>query len=137
MSSTEENKAAVRACFEEGSKGNFDAFDELVTPDYVVHPEEVRGAEGLKAMVAGYVNALHGLRVRIDQQFTDGDYVATRYTITGTHDGDLMGIPATGRNVEFTGITISRCENGRVAEEWEITDTVALLGQVGALPALA
>jgi predicted ester cyclase len=75
--------------------------------------------------------------VRIDQQFTEGDYVATRFTISGTHEGDLMGTPATGRNVEFTGITISRCENGRIAEEWEISDTVSLLGQVGALPALA
>ena len=137
MSGSEENKAAVRACFEEGSKGNFDAFDELVTPDYVVHPEEVHGPDGLKAMVEGYVNALSGLRVRIDQQFTEGDYVATRYTITGTHDGELNGIPATGRDVEFTGITISRCENGRIAEEWEITDAVTLLAQVGALPAPA
>jgi predicted ester cyclase len=65
------------------------------------------------------------------------DYVATRYTITGTHDGDLMGTPPTGKNVAFTGITISRCENGRIAEEWEITDAVGLLGQVGALPAMA
>jgi len=134
MSSSEDNKAAVRACFEEASKGNFDAFDDLVTADYVVHPEEAHGPEGLKAMVEGYVNALNGLRVRIDQQFTEGDYVATRYTITGRHDGDLMGIAPTGRDVEFTGITISRCENGRVAEEWEITDAVTLLGQVGALP---
>ena len=137
MSSSEDNKAAVRSCFEEASKGNFDALDEIVTRDYVCHPQEAQGPDGLKAMVEGYVNALAGLRVRIDQQFTEGDYVATRYTISGTHDGDLMGTPATGRNVEFTGITISRCENGRIAEEWEITDTVSLLGQVGALPALA
>ena len=136
MSSSEENMAAVRACFEEGSKGNFDAFDDLVTPDYVVHPEEARGPEGLKAMVEGYVSALSP-RVRIDQQFTAGDLVATRYTITGTHDGDLMGIPPTGRDVEFTGITISRCENGKIAEEWELIDAVTLLGQVGALPAMA
>ena len=137
MSSSEENKAAVRACFEEGSKRNFDALDDLVTPDYVLHPEEVHGADGLKAMVEGYTSALGGLRVRIDQQFSEGDYVATRYTITGTHEGNLNGIPATGRSVEFTGITISRCENGRIAEEWEITDAVTLLGQVGALPASA
>jgi predicted ester cyclase len=45
-----------------------------------------------------------------------------------------MGVPASGRHVEFTGITISRCRDGRIAEEWELTDTVGLLGQVGALP---
>jgi predicted ester cyclase len=135
MSSTsEENKAVVRACFENASQGNFAAFDEILAPDYVLHPDEVRGAEGLKEMVEGYRSALSGLRVTIDQQFTDGDYVATRYTITGTHDGDLMGTPPTGKDVAFTGVTISRCEGGRISEEWELTDTVGLLGQIGALP---
>ena len=48
-----------------------------------------------------------------------------------------MGAPPTGQAVEFTGITISRCEDGRIAEEWELTDTVGLLGQIGALGELA
>lgn len=135
--SSEKNKATVRACFENASQGNFDALDEIVTADYVLHPEEVRGAEGLKQMVQRYRDALSGLNVGIDHQFTDGDYVATRFTITGTHDGDLMGTPASGNEVAFTGIAISRFDDGRIAEEWEITDTIALLGQVGALPAVA
>ncbi|MET1084093.1 MAG: ester cyclase [Burkholderiales bacterium] len=134
MSSAEANKAAVRACFENASQGNFDALDDIVTGDYVLHPGEIRGADGLKKMVQGYRDAVRDLRVTIDQQLTDGDYVATRFTITGTHDGDLMGTPASGKDVAFTGITISRCESGRIAEEWELTDTVALLGQIGALP---
>ena len=137
MSSSEDNKAAVRACFENASQGNFGALGEIVAPDYVLHPEDVRGADGLKEMVEGYRNALSGLRVTVDQQFSEGDYVATRFTIRGTHDGELMGTPPTGRDVAFTGITISRCEGGRIAEEWEITDTVGLLGQIGALPEVA
>ena len=137
MSSSEENKAVVRAAFENASHGDFDALDGIVAPGYVLHPEEVRGAEGLKEMVEGYRNALSGLRVTIDQQFTEGDYVATRFTIRGTHDGDLMGAPPTGQRVAFTGITISRCEDGRIAEEWEITDIPGLLRQVGALPDMA
>jgi len=136
MNSSEKNKAAVRACFENAAQGNFDTLDDIVTADYVLHPEEVRGAEGLQEMVQGYRDALSGLKVAIDQQFVDGDYVATRYTITGTHDGELMGTPPSGKDVAFTGITISRCEDGRIAEEWEITDTIALLSQVGALPAV-
>jgi steroid delta-isomerase-like uncharacterized protein len=134
MSSSEDNKAVVRACFDEASKGNFDALDEILTPGYVLHPEEVRGADGLAEMVARYRSALSGLRVDIEQQFTEGDFVATRYTIRGTHDGDLMGVPPSGKDVAFAGITISRCEDGRLAEEWEITDALGLLGQVGALP---
>jgi predicted ester cyclase len=137
MSNGDENKAAVRACFENASQGNFDALDDIVTSDYVLHPEEVRGADGLKEMVQRYRDALSGLRVTIDQQLTDGDYVTTRYTITGTHVGDLMGTPPSGKDVAFTGITISRCDHGRIAEEWEITDAVGLLGQIGALPAMA
>ena len=132
--SSEQNKAVVRSCFESASSGNFDALDDIVSRDYVLHPEEIRGAEGLKEMVAGYREALSGLQVVVDQQLTDGDYVTTRFTIRGTHDGDLMGTPATGREVAFSGITVSRCEGGRIAEEWEITDTVGLLAQIGALP---
>jgi len=137
MSSSEENTAVVRALFENASQGNFDALDEIVAPGYVLHPEEVRGADGLKAMVEGYRNALSGLRVSIDQQLTEGDYVATRFTVRGTHAGHLMGAPPTGKDVAFTGITISRCEEGRIVEEWEITDTVGLLGQIGAPPEMA
>jgi len=137
MSTSEENKAVVRACFEQASQGNFDALHEIVAPEYVVHPEEVRGADGLKEMVEGYRNALSGLHVTIDQQFTEGDYVATRFTIRGRHDGDLLGTPPSGKDVAFTGITISRCEGGRIVEEWEITDAVGLLSQIGALPEVA
>jgi steroid delta-isomerase-like uncharacterized protein len=137
MSSSEANEAAVRDCFEEASKGNFDALGGIVTADYVVHPEEVRGADGLAAMVQGYRDALAGLSVTIEHQFSEGDYVATRTTIRGRHEGELMGVPATGRDVEFTGLTISRCSDGKLAEEWELVDTVGLLRQIGALPELA
>ncbi len=137
MSSTEDNKAIARACFENAVSGNYEAFEELLGPDYVVHPEEVRGADGLREMVEGYKSSLSGLRVEIDHQFAEGDYVATRFTIRGKHDGDLMGTAPTGRDVAFSGITISRCEGGRIVEEWELTDMLGLLGQVGALPALA
>jgi steroid delta-isomerase-like uncharacterized protein len=137
MSASEDNEAAVRDCFENASRGNFDALDAIVSPDYVLHPEEVRGADGLKEVVATYRRAIAGLSVTIDQQFSEGDHVATRYTIRGTHEGDLLGAPATGRDVEFTGITLSRCRDGRIEEEWELVDTVGLLRQIGALPEMA
>ncbi len=137
MSATEANKAAVRDCFEQASQGNFDALHAIVSPDYVIHPEEVRGPQGLAAMVQVYRDALSGLNVTIEQQFTEGDYVATRTTIRGRHDGDLMGAPATGRDVEFGGLTISRCRDGKIEEEWELVDVTTLLRQVGVLPELA
>lgn len=137
MSDSEKNKAAVRDCFEEASRGNFGALDSIVSPDYVLHPEGVRGSDGLAEMVQGYREAIGGLTVAIDQQFTEGDYVATRFTIRGRHEGELMGTPSTGRDIEFTGLTVSRCRDGRIEEEWELVDTVSLLQQVGALPEMA
>jgi len=135
MSTTsEDNEAAVRACFRAASEGNFEAFESILTPDYVLHPEDIRGAAGLAEMVSVYRSAISDLHVDVEHQFTEGDYVATRVTIRGTHDGDLMGTPATGREVAFSALTISRCENGRIAEEWEIADTMALLRQIGAVP---
>jgi len=137
MSNSDDNKAAVRGCFENASRGNFGALQDFVSPDYVLHPEEIRGIDGLAAMVDSYRNALADLRVTVEHQFTEGDYVATRSTIRGRHDGDLLGTPATGREVEFSVLTISRCRDGKIDEEWELADTVSLLQQIGALPAMA
>ncbi len=137
MSNSDQNEAAVRECFEKASAGQFDALREVVSPDYVLHPEGVRGVEGLTQMVEGYRSALAGLAVTVEHQFTEGDYVATRTTIRGRHEGDLMGAPATGRDVEFSSLTISRCRDGKIEEEWELADTMSLLQQIGALPDLA
>ncbi|MGH2975515.1 MAG: ester cyclase [Solirubrobacterales bacterium] len=134
--SIEINCQTVRDCFEQAALGNFDELPAILTPDFVMHnPDEVHGADGLAAMVQQYRGALSDLSVTIDHQFATGDWVASRFTIRGTHDGSLMGVPPSGRDVTFTGITISRCRDGQIAEEWELTDTVGLLGQVGALPA--
>jgi len=137
MSTSDENKAAVRRCFENASKGNFDALHEIVSESYVHHPEGFRGVDGLTEMVEGYRRALPNIRVKIEHQFTEGDYVATRTTIRGRHEGELMGTPPTGREVAFSCLTISRCRDGKIEEEWELADTVSLLQQIGALPAMA
>src|SRR5262245_10384448 len=126
MGTSNDNEAAVRACFENASRGNFGALQDILSPDYLLHPEQIRGADGLAAHVQGYRDAFSGLSVTIEHQFSEGDYVATRTTIRGRHDGELMGMPATGRDVEFTGLTISRCKDGRIQEEWELADVGTL-----------
>jgi predicted ester cyclase len=137
VSSSEENKAAVRGCFENASQGNFDALHQIISPDYFLHPEGIRGVDGLAKMVDGYREALAELRVAIDHQFTEGEYVATRSTIRGRHEGELMGTPPTGREVVFSCLTISRCRDGKIEEEWELSDTMSILRQIGALPDMA
>ena len=134
MSDEEQNETVVRACFARASQGDFEALHDILDDDYVIHPEEAAGVDGLTELVEGYRSAIGGLTVTIDQQFSAGDYVATRYTISGTHAGELMGKEPTGKEVAFSGITVSRCRAGRIAEEWELTDTVGLLRQIGALP---
>ena len=130
----QQNEDTVRTCLTEASQRNYEVFDDILAPDYVVHPDEARGAAGLQEMVEGYHAALSNMRVEIEQQFSAGDRVATVSTIRGVHDGDLMGAAPTGREVAFEMITISRFEDGRIAEEWEVSDTASLLAQIGALP---
>jgi steroid delta-isomerase-like uncharacterized protein len=140
MSSIEQNTAAVRGFFDTARHGDLDALDAIVSPDYVIHdpslPREFRGVEGAKELVAMYRSALGGLRVTIEHQFAEGDYVTTRFTARGTHAGDMLGVPPTGREVEISGITISRCQDGKVVEEWEICDLLGVLRQIGAVPEL-
>jgi predicted ester cyclase len=131
---SQQNEDTVRTCLTEAARQNFEVFDTVLAPDYVVHPEEARGAAGLQEIVAGYHAALSGLRVDIEHQFSAGDRVATVSTVRGVHEGELMGTAPTGREVAFAMLTISRFEDGRIAEEWEIADVVSLLAQIGALP---
>jgi predicted ester cyclase len=126
MSTHEQNKAVVRDCFAQASAGNFDALPGLVTENYVLHPEGARGADGLAEMVQGYREGIPDINVTIEHQFTEGDYVATRCTFRGRH--------VTGHDVEFAGLTVSRCRDGRIEEEWEIVDVMSLLAQIGQLP---
>ena len=136
MDGIEANKAAARGFLETAEHGDLDVLDALVSPDYVLHdptlPEEVRGVDGAKQMVEAFRTAF-GLRVAIEHQFADGDYVVTRYTARGSHAAEFMGVPPTGRDVTVSGICISRCRDGRIVEEWDMWDALGALQQVGGL----
>ena len=138
--SAEENKALTRRVMEEMfNKGNLDAADELLAPDFVDHdpamPEDVRGPEGFKEYVGAFRSAFSDLHIRIEDQIAEGDKVVQRWTGTGTHDGDSMGIAPTGNRVEISGMEISRISGGKVAEVWEGYDAMGLMQQMGAIPA--
>jgi steroid delta-isomerase-like uncharacterized protein len=135
VADTEQNKAVVRECYVAAASGDTARLDEILEPSFVIHaPEDYSGVDGLLAMVEPVKAGLPDLKVTIDAQFADGDYVTTRFTARGTHDGNLFGVPATGRGVELSGITVSRCVDGRIAEEWELVDALGCLQQIGALP---
>lgn len=90
--------------------------------------------EGWSEFMTAFTAAFPDARITIDQCISEGDTVATRWTLAGTHGGEFQGIPATGRTVRFTGIEYNRVVNGRFAEHWSMFDNVALLRQLGALP---
>ncbi len=137
--STEENKALTRRVMEEMfNKGNLDVADELLAPDFVDHdpamPEDVRGPEGFKEYVGAFRSAFSDLHIRIDDQIAEGDKVVTRWTGTGTHDGDFMGIAPTGNRGEITGMEIRRISGGKLVEGWEGYDALGLMQLMGAIP---
>ena len=132
----EENKAVARRVLEEiFNKGNLDVADELLAPEYVDHdpamPEDVRGPEGFKEYVRAYRSAFSDIHIQIEDQIAEGDNVVTRWTGTGTHDGDLAGIAPTGKRVTLPGMEIVRISGGKLVEGWEGYDTMNLMQQLG------
>src|SRR5437867_8976532 len=98
-------------------------------------PAPVVGRDGYRQVMQMYLAAFPDLRFSIDQLLSSGDYAVTRYTATGTHRGDLMGIAPTNRRAETHGCTIVEIRNGKVARTWVYWDTGHLLRQLGVLPA--
>ena len=135
--STEENKALARSSFEEILNNvNLAIIDEVFSPNYVLHTPAgpVHGPEGFKQFVLMYRNAFPDARYTLEEMIAEGDKVVTRWTATGTHLGELMGIPPTGRRGTVTGISIGRYEGGKLVEEWLNFDALGMLQQIGVIP---
>jgi len=134
------NKDIVRRLGVEPWEGNLDVIDELVAPDYVGHDPaqpDLHGPDGVKGFITSYLAGFPDGRITIEEQLAEGDLVATRWTGRGTHQGELMGIPATGKQVTVSGLTLSRLQNGKVVEEWSNWDTLGMLQQLGVVPDMA
>jgi len=117
------------------SAGEFDVFDDICTRDVVSHAPlgEPEGRAALKAYERPVHEAFPGFDVTFEDLVADGDRVAMRLTIRGTHEGELMGVEATGRAVEFGNTVFHRMEGGKIAERWVQPDVLGLLRQVGAV----
>jgi steroid delta-isomerase-like uncharacterized protein len=126
MSAEVKNEALVRKFFEEAwGKGNLAAVAEFMATDYVAHhvPSGLPpGAEGLKQLIAAYRRAFPDLKSNLNDIFGQGDRVAFRWSVSGTHLGDWFGVSATGDHVATTGITIFRIDGGKVVEGWTSID---------------
>lgn len=137
--STEQNKALLRRLFEEGlNQNNPGVFDELLAPNFVVYdppPGMSSDREGFRQLIEMFRAAFPDLHVTFEAEFADGDYVIHRGYTTGTHKGELMGIPPTGKQVKIKSLDIWHVVNGKAVENWVQLDMLGLMEQLGVIPA--
>jgi predicted ester cyclase len=136
------NTATFRRWFEEGwSQGNVDLADEMYSPDYVTHsvgPDLPPTLEGLKMFVRAFRAGIPDMAFTLESVVAEGDRVAGRFTVRGTHSGPLFGIPPTGVQAEVGAMVIARFdEAGMWVEDWARFDQLGLLTQLGVIPAPA
>ena len=120
------------------TQGQIDAAGQFVWEDVVEQvpfPGQGPGLEGLKDVLRGMRSAFPDLVFATEEQVSEGDKVASRFEWTGTHQGEFLGVPATGRQVRVWGIVIDRLVEGRIKETRLIMDVFGLMMQLGALPA--
>ncbi len=135
-----ENEALVRRFFEDFCNGRrSEVADEIIAPDYVSHGPQAppaEGPDGVRARVGLYQDSVDG-HWNVVEMFSSDDRVVARWTGTGSHRGELMGLAATGKPIDVDAISIFRIADGKIAEEWTVWDALGLLQQVGAVPAPA
>ena len=132
---TGDNRAVIRRAYEEVWNGrNVDLVDDLVAEDFLNHPainQQQRGRQNLRDVVRIFEKAFPDFRYEVEDVVAEGDKVAVRDVFTGTHEGDFMGIPATGNHVTMQTIHIYRFEDGRIAEHWAVRDELGMMRQIG------
>jgi len=138
--SAKDLKALVRRFFEEASKGKaatIAAIDELFATDYVEHGgtgEDTRGIKDYKQSMSEFYSAFPDVHVTLDDTVVEGDRVAVRFTLGGTHKGEFMGSPPTSKKVTIREIGIIRIVGGKFVESWMRYDTLGLMQQLGLVP---
>jgi steroid delta-isomerase-like uncharacterized protein len=135
-----ENEATVRRFYEEMNNGRKNELaSELFTSDHQLHDPQVPapdGPDGVAAVVSVYQTGVNG-HWAINDIFSVDDKVVVRWTGTGEHVGEVNGIPPTGRPIDVSAISIHQLRDGKIAETWEVWDTLGFLQQLGVVPAMA
>ena len=135
--STEENKAQTRRVYEAFNQRNWSAFYEQIAPDVVYHDASmtIQGLDAYQQWFSMYLTAFPDAQITIEDLIAEGDKVVVRQTFRGTHQGELMGIAPTGKQVTVSAIVIVRVVNGKAVEGWQNGDTLGTLQQLGVVPA--
>ncbi len=134
----EDNKQFMQRFVEEViNKKNLDAVNELVAEDFVEHipfPGQGPGREGLKHALSIFLSAFPDLQWILEEQIAEGEKVVSRFTMTGTHRGEFLGIAPTGNPVNVWGVVIDVVRDDKFAESRIIMDTLGLMQQIGVIP---
>lgn len=136
----EENRKAFLAFYDAFNRHDTGAMREIVAPDYVEHEQgppgiSTTGRQGVIDWAESMWAGMPDVAFHVHDVLSDGDRVAGRITVTGTHTEPLWGIPPTGRKVHFDALDIVRMEDGLAVEHWGVTDTSTLMSQIGLAPA--
>jgi steroid delta-isomerase-like uncharacterized protein len=128
------SEAALMRAVEAWNSGDVDSYMELYAGNIRLHAGtyDFPDKKAVEGMYKGFHAATSDLRLDIHETFGDGERLAVRYTVTGTHNGELMGIPPTGRELSITGITVMHFEDGRVIERWDSDDSAEVLSRLRA-----
>jgi len=126
-------KALGHVAVQAWNEGRPDLLDQVYAPTYRNHFNG-ETLDMLKQSLLATRAAFSGFTITIDDQIVEGDKGVTRWTARGVHTGEYLGIPATGRPIEITGINIGRVEDGKIVDEWSRADDAGLLRQLGVLP---
>ena len=132
-------REALSAAYESWNAGNLDGYLELYDESIRLHgysPEPMNKAE-VRTFYEGVFSAFDTPKLDFHEVLWDGDACAIRYTMTGRHVGEFMGVPPTSTEITLPGITIMHFDGGRVIERFSQADMLGLLVQIGALPAPA
>jgi steroid delta-isomerase-like uncharacterized protein len=138
ISAEKDNKAIIRQFWDVWEQGNIDLLDDLLAPEYVNHtlatPDLPSGPEGVKEVVSMFRSGVPDLRVVIEDMIAEGDKVATRYTLEGTHEGELFGVPPTGQLLSIKSFTVERVSDGKIRDHWRVSDNLDMMQQLGIFP---
>jgi steroid delta-isomerase-like uncharacterized protein len=135
----DQNKALATRILEAAfNDGNLDAVDQGFTSDALIHDPgvDMRGPADLKRGLTGLLAAFPDFHFTVEDQLAEGDKVSIRYRGQGTHRGTFLGVPATGKSIDYTGMFLVRLRAGKIAEAWAAPDQLSLLKQLGARVAI-
>jgi len=135
---SDENKAVVRRFWEAFNSHNLDGWDEICSANFINHdpglPTPHADLPTLKPMIGMLQTAFPDIKASEEDLISEGDRVVVRRIFRATHKSDFMGVAPSGKEVEFTGIFVSRLSGGKIEEHWAVFDALGLLQQIGAVP---